>query len=83
MEMTLELFDSIISTSQDRVFWKDKERRFLGVTPFFTKTLKVNDLYFVGEDGKMRAVKRSLRIWQDAECAVMYYLSDILADAAE
>ena len=31
MEMTVELFDSIINTSQDCVFWKDKERRFLGV----------------------------------------------------
>lgn len=126
------------------------KEKLKAVTPFFTKTLKVNDLYFVGEDGKMRAVnddgfvaeagdiegimdedifsestlsrveenspsfysalkengfesaliarirkqkktigylvcavKRSLRIWQDAECAVMYYLSDILADAAE
>ena len=35
MEMTVELFDSIINTSQDCVFWKDKERRFLGVNQAF------------------------------------------------
>ncbi len=33
--MTVELFDSIINTSQDCVFWKDKERRFLGVNQSF------------------------------------------------
>ena len=26
------------------------------------------------------AVQRSLRIWQENECAVLYYLSDLLAD---
>lgn len=31
----MELFDSIINTSQDCVFWKDKERRFLGVNQAF------------------------------------------------
>ncbi|MBR1536541.1 MAG: PAS domain S-box protein, partial [Treponema sp.] len=35
MEMTVELFDSIINTSQDCVFWKDKNRRFLGVNQAF------------------------------------------------
>ena len=35
MEMTVDLFDSIINTSQDCVFWKDKERRFLGVNQAF------------------------------------------------
>ena len=35
MEMTVELFDSIINTSQDCVFWKDKQRRFLGVNQAF------------------------------------------------
>ncbi len=35
MEMSVELFDSIINTSQDCVFWKDKERRFLGVNRAF------------------------------------------------
>ena len=35
MKMTVELFDSIINTSQDCVFWKDKERRFLGVNQAF------------------------------------------------
>ena len=35
MEMTVELFDSIINTSQDCVFWKDSERRFLGVNQAF------------------------------------------------
>lgn len=35
MEMTLDLFDSIINTSQDCVFWKDKNRRFLGVNQAF------------------------------------------------
>ncbi len=35
MEMTVELFDSIINTSQDCVFWKDNERRFLGVNQAF------------------------------------------------
>lgn len=35
MEMTVELFDSIINTSQDCVFWKDKGRRFLGVNQAF------------------------------------------------
>ncbi|MCR4797524.1 MAG: diguanylate cyclase [Lachnospiraceae bacterium] len=35
MEMTVELFDNIINTSQDCVFWKDKERRFLGVNQAF------------------------------------------------
>ncbi len=35
MEMTVELFDSIINTSQDCVFWKDRERRFLGVNQAF------------------------------------------------
>ncbi len=35
MRMTVELFDNIINTSQDCVFWKDKERRFLGVNQAF------------------------------------------------
>ena len=35
MKMTVELFDNIINTSQDCVFWKDKERRFLGVNQAF------------------------------------------------
>ena len=35
MRMTVELFDSIINTSQDCVFWKDKDRRFLGVNQAF------------------------------------------------
>ena len=35
MNMTVELFDSIINTSQDCVFWKDSERRFLGVNQAF------------------------------------------------
>ncbi|MCR5684619.1 MAG: GGDEF domain-containing protein [Lachnospiraceae bacterium] len=33
--MTVELFDNIINTSQDCVFWKDKDRRFLGVNQAF------------------------------------------------
>lgn len=35
MKMTVELFDNIINTSQDCVFWKDKDRRFLGVNQAF------------------------------------------------
>ena len=35
MQMTVDLFDSIINTSQDCVFWKDKKRRFLGVNQAF------------------------------------------------
>ena len=35
MKMTVELFDSIINTSQDCVFWKDNDRRFLGVNQAF------------------------------------------------
>ncbi len=35
MEMNVDLFDSIINTSQDCVFWKDKNRRFLGVNQAF------------------------------------------------
>ena len=35
LNMTLELFDGIINTSQDCVFWKDSERRFLGVNQAF------------------------------------------------
>ena len=35
MEMTVDLFNSIINTSQDCVFWKDKDRRFVGVNQAF------------------------------------------------
>ena len=35
MNMTVELFDNIINISQDCVFWKDSERRFLGVNQAF------------------------------------------------
>ena len=35
MQMTVDLFDSIINTSQDCVFWKDKDRRFIGVNQAF------------------------------------------------
>ena len=35
MKMTGDIFDSIINTSQDCVFWKDKNRRFLGVNQAF------------------------------------------------
>ncbi len=35
MKMTVDLFDSIINTSQDCVFWKDKDRRFIGVNQAF------------------------------------------------
>lgn len=33
--MTEELFDSIINTSHDCIFWKDKDRRFVGVNQAF------------------------------------------------
>ena len=35
MNMTSELFNRIINTSQDCVFWKDSDRRFLGVNQAF------------------------------------------------
>ncbi|MCR5419244.1 MAG: GGDEF domain-containing protein [Lachnospiraceae bacterium] len=35
MKMTVEVFESIINTSQDCVFWKDKDRRFVGVNQAF------------------------------------------------
>lgn len=35
MKMTVELFNSIINTAQDCVFWKDKDRRFVGVNQAF------------------------------------------------
>lgn len=35
MEMTGELFNSIINSAQDCVFWKDKDRRFVGVNQAF------------------------------------------------
>ncbi len=35
MKMTEGLFDNIINTAQDCVFWKDKERRFVGVNQAF------------------------------------------------
>ena len=35
MKMTKELFDSIINISHDCVFWKDKDRRFVGVNQAF------------------------------------------------
>ncbi len=35
MQMTVDLFDSIINTSQDCVFWKNKDRRFIGVNQAF------------------------------------------------
>ncbi len=35
MKMTDSIFDSIINTAQDCVFWKDKERRFVGVNQAF------------------------------------------------
>lgn len=35
MEMTGSLFDNIINTAQDCVFWKDKDRRFVGVNQAF------------------------------------------------
>jgi len=35
MEMTRELFEKIINTAQDCVFWKDSERRFVGVNQAF------------------------------------------------
>ena len=35
MEMTVELFNNIINSAQDCVFWKDKDRRFVGVNQAF------------------------------------------------
>ena len=35
MKMTDSIFDCIINTAQDCVFWKDKERRFVGVNQAF------------------------------------------------
>jgi len=35
MDMTVDLFNSIINTAQDCVFWKDKDRRFVGVNQAF------------------------------------------------
>lgn len=35
MKMTPEIFERIINTSQDCVFWKDKDRRFVGVNQAF------------------------------------------------
>ena len=35
MEMTPDLFNDIINTAQDCVFWKDKDRRFVGVNQAF------------------------------------------------
>ncbi len=35
MDMTADLFNSIINSAQDCVFWKDKDRRFVGVNQAF------------------------------------------------
>lgn len=35
MEMTAALLEDIVNTSQDCIFWKDKERRFVGVNQAF------------------------------------------------
>ena len=35
MKMNESLFDNIIDTAQDCIFWKDKERRFVGVNQAF------------------------------------------------
>ena len=35
MEMNEALFDNIINTAQDCVFWKDRDRRFVGVNQAF------------------------------------------------
>lgn len=35
MEMTVELFNNIINSAQDCVFWKDTDRRFVGVNQAF------------------------------------------------
>lgn len=35
MDMTVDLFNSIINTAQDCVFWKDKDRHFVGVNQAF------------------------------------------------
>ena len=35
MKLSLDLYESIINTAQDCVFWKDKDRRFVGVNRAF------------------------------------------------
>ncbi len=35
MKMNADMFDNIINTAQDCVFWKDKDRRFVGVNQAF------------------------------------------------
>ena len=35
MKLSLDLYESIINTAQDCVFWKDKDRRFVGVNQAF------------------------------------------------
>ena len=35
MKMNESLFDNIIDTAQDCIFWKDKDRRFVGVNQAF------------------------------------------------
>ena len=35
MKMNESMFDDIIDTAQDCIFWKDKDRRFVGVNKAF------------------------------------------------
>ena len=44
MEMTPDLFNSIINTAQDCVFWKDKDRRFVDITEVIRRKNKVSQL---------------------------------------
>ena len=85
MEMTVELFSSIINSAQDCVFWKDKDRRFVGVNQAFLDFYGFETTLIVRiRKGSevcgylVCAVKRSLRIWQENECAVLYYLAGFL-----
>ena len=85
MEMTVELFNTIINSAQDCVFWKDKDRRFVGVNQAFLDFYGFESALIVRIRKAEKvsgylicAVNRRLRIWQESECAVLYYVAGLL-----
>lgn len=80
MEMNDILFNEIINTAQDCVFWKDKERRFMGVNQAFLDFYGFDsaDVLIGKTDEDMGWHSDPIPFMED-ECGIMYFLSRHLA----
>ncbi|MBR4182437.1 MAG: PAS domain S-box protein [Lachnospiraceae bacterium] len=79
--MTDEVFRQIIDTANDSLFWKDKDRRFVGVNKSFLDFygFESADVLIGKNDEDMGWHSDPVPFMED-ECGILYYIASKLAE---